>query len=91
MSLTRGEPVNTDAALALVKELVVEMGVSPTPGMDVSEGATLRTDLGLSSLNLLILLVRIQERTGIEFAGQSRPVSSFQTVGDVVSVLVGSS
>ena len=82
--------MNNDAALNVVKELVTEMGVSPTSAADVTEAATLREDLGLNSLNLLILLVRIQERTGVEFAAQSRSVSTFQTVGDVVRVLVGS-
>lgn len=76
----------SDAAMALMKELIAEMNVS-SPKPDVTEASSLRNDLGLNSLNLLILLVRIQERTGVEFANQSTSVSKFQTVGDVVRVL----
>jgi acyl carrier protein len=81
--------MDNDAALNLVTELVAEMAIGATPAANITESATLRQDLGLSSLNLLILLVRVQERTGVELAAQSRSVSSFQTVGDVVRVVVG--
>lgn len=82
--------MKSDVAMDLLRELIAEMNIVPFPP-NVTEAASLRTDLGLNSLNLLILLVRIQERTGVEFATESRSVSSFQTVGDVVCVLAASS
>lgn len=82
--------MNNDVALHVVKELVAEMALAgPMPAANITETASLRKDLGLNSLNLLILLVRVQERTGVELAAQNVSVLAFQTVGDVVRVLVG--
>lgn len=78
--------MKSDAAMDLMKELIAEMNIS-SPTASVTEAASLRNDLGLNSLNLLILLVRIQERTGVEFATQTNSVANFQTVGDVLRVL----
>lgn len=78
--------MKSDAAMDLMRELIKEMNVS-SPTANVTEAASLRNDLGLNSLNLLILLVRLQERTGVEFATQANSVSNFQTVGDVLRVL----
>jgi acyl carrier protein len=75
-------------AAGIVKSLILELQLPDRAEAKLSGSASLRTDLGISSLNLLILLVRIQEKTGIEFAAMPRPViSDIQTFGDLVSLV----
>lgn len=52
-----------------------------------SEDAKLLTDLGLTSVNMLFLVIAVEEEFGIQF--DSVGVSDFETVRDVVDYIEG--
>jgi acyl carrier protein len=78
-----------DVAKAGAKELVIgfidEMNVSPFNIENISDDLELQGELNIDSLNKLILLTRITEHLGIEFANANRTIADFKTVGDLVS------
>lgn len=79
--------MNNTAAMDVLTELILELSIPDVNEAKITESSSLRTDLGINSLNLLILLARIQERTGIEFATLPQPISSFNTVKDLATVI----
>ena len=52
---------------------------------DVTEAANLYTDLGLSSVNMLYMVIAIEELFNIRF--DNIGINEFQTVGDVVGYI----
>lgn len=54
---------------------------------EVTEAANLYTDLGLSSVNMLYMVIAIEEIFNIRF--DNIGINEFQTVGDVVSYIEG--
>ena len=79
--------MNSHNHMQVLRDLIVEMNL---PGLDpqrIRPEAALRTDLGFDSLNLLILLVRIQERFGLEFGAAKVDPANFLTVQSL-SVLI---
>jgi acyl carrier protein len=79
--------VDNTAAMDVVADLILELKIPGVIEENIHESSTLRTDLGINSLNMLILLARIQEKTGIEFATLSRPIAGLKTVKDLLTVI----
>ncbi|UTH76439.1 acyl carrier protein [Chromobacterium sp. IIBBL 290-4] len=80
--------MNENHALDVVTGLILELNI---PGLDmvaIQPHASLQSDLGIDSLNRLILLVRLQERAGIELARVSRDATEFKSVGDLTSFML---
>lgn len=59
--------------------------MDPDTPIEVSEDAKLTTDLGLSSVSILFIVIAVEEDFGIQFDDVS--VSDFATVGDVISYI----
>ena len=80
---------------AKAKELVIgfidEMNISQLNIEQINDDSQLQGDLNIDSLNKLILLTRITEHLGIEFAKANRTIIEFKTVGDLVSFVEESS
>ena len=53
----------------------------------LTEDTALRTDLGLSSVNMLYMIIALEETLGIRFEGVG--MGDFEKVGDVVSYIEG--
>lgn len=72
-------------AKELVVGLIDEMKVSPLTGDSISNNSELSGELNIDSLNKLILLTRLTEHLGIEFAKSKKTITEFKTVGDLVA------
>ena len=59
--------------------------MAPDTPLSVSEGDKLTTDLGLSSVSILFIVIAVEEDFGIQFDDVG--VSDFVTVGDVVDYI----
>ncbi|MGI6264436.1 MAG: acyl carrier protein [Acutalibacteraceae bacterium] len=57
----------------------------PDAPLDYSENARLTTDLGLTSVSILFLVIAVEEEFGIRFDDVG--VTDFETVGDVVAYI----
>ena len=53
----------------------------------INEQTNLQYDLGLTSVNMLYLIIATEEEFQIRFSGVS--MNEFQTVGDVISYIEG--
>lgn len=62
--------------------------VCPKEGLDyakVKEDDTLKTDIGLDSIQIIVIALAIEMEFGIEFSNYD--VNTFKTVGNVVSYI----
>ena len=62
-------------------------GMDESAALDCTEDTKLLTDLGLTSVNMLFLVIAVEEEFGIQFDNVS--VSDFETVGDVITYIEG--
>lgn len=82
MSMTRNEIIEK------LKEILVSADESAADTIDsVGEKTGLMTDLGLSSVNMLYLIIATEEVFGIRF--DEVGMNDFATVGDVVTYIEG--
>lgn len=74
--------------LEKLKEILGAANDSPPEAYKgTTEDSNLITDLGLSSVSILFVVIAIEEEFGIQFDDVG--VTDFQTVGDVVGYIEG--
>jgi len=69
-----------------MKEKLYQILLDVMPQTDLSkvnESTQLKADLGLNSVNLLVLIMQIEDTFGFEFTGEE----SFETVGEVIGYI----
>ena len=71
------------ANLALIEELLIEVGYPPDGHAEPAKVSL--ADLGLDSLTLLELLMLVDERTGVEIRVEDVPIAS--TLADVAALI----
>ena len=65
-------------------ELILDyVKIDPT---EISESSSLRTDLGLDSLQMVNIIVELENKYGLTI--QERDTSDLQTVGDLIEYVV---
>ena len=72
----------------LISKLKVMKKVCPKEGLDyekVGEDDTLKGDIGLDSIQIIVIALAIEMEFGIEFSNYD--VNTFKTVGNVVSYI----
>lgn len=80
--------MNRTEILEQLKEILVSADERGTALLElVTEEARLQEDLGLSSVNLLYMIIAVEETFGIRFDDVG--VNAFPTVGDVVTYIGG--
>lgn len=80
--------MNRNEILEQLKEILVTADERGDALLDlVTEDARLQEDLGLSSVNLLYMIIAVEETFGIRFDDVG--VNAFPTVGDVVTYIGG--
>ena len=66
-------------------EILESAGDAPEPGMKYSEKDRLATDLHLSSVGILFMVIAIEEAFDIQF--EDVGVNDFETVGQVIDYI----
>ena len=79
MQMSREEIKNT------LVDILRDASDDPNAAEGVSDGTKLQTELGLTSVNMLYLVIAIEETFGIRFDDVT--VLSFETFGDVVDYI----
>lgn len=80
--------VNRNEIIEKLKEILVDAdGRNSERLSSITEDANLFTDLGLSSVNMLYMVIATEEVFNIRFDDVG--MNDFQTVGDVVSYIEG--
>ena len=78
--------VNKTEITEKLKEILLSAGDGSFESIDsVNEQTRLQTDLGLTSVNMLYLIIATEEEFGIRFDDVG--MNEFKTVGDVVSYI----
>ena len=70
-----------------ILEKLIQIVANVMPQTDLSsitEETRLMEDLGLGSMNLLVLMLEIESEYGFEFTGEE----TFTTVGDVIAYII---
>jgi acyl carrier protein len=69
-----------------VTRILLEYAQSATPVGQLSRAVRLRHDLGIESLSLVAVVVRIGEELGVDVADSGVEVGELETVGDAIAL-----
>lgn len=73
--------------LTLVENSIRELNIPGIAQKEIATKSRLREDLGIDSLNLLILLVKIQEVSDFDLTGLQNGTADINKVEDLVSLV----
>ncbi|KFF43099.1 MULTISPECIES: acyl carrier protein [Pseudomonas] len=77
-----------NVAQQTVSESIRELKLPGWETASIETETHLQGELGIDSLHKLILLTRLQERSNFQFAQLNNEAYKFDTVGDLVNLLV---
>ncbi|MDE9482405.1 acyl carrier protein [Xenorhabdus bovienii] len=79
--------MNQDSKLALVEKNIRDLNIPRISERKVNLDTLLKEDLAMDSLNILILLVKIQEHYNINISDMKEGLSQIERVRDLVDLV----
>jgi len=80
-------PTSPDSILEKINAALVKVSTRESTSVALGESTKLREDLGLDSFAALELIFELEDQVGVRIPQET--AVSFQTVGDVVTYVVG--
>lgn len=69
-----------------VAGILLEYASNTPPSGPLNSSLTLRNDLGIESLSLVSVVLRLGEECGVEMMDSSLEIRTLETVGDLISL-----